>query len=46
MDLINCSAYVGLVSSTRCYGNCGFGEAKVRHNFLRIKDRSSDYIPK
>jgi hypothetical protein len=43
MDLINCAAYVGY--SYDGYGNCGFGEAKVRHNFTRIRNKS-DFVPR
>lgn len=42
MDLLMCAAFVGY--SWAGYGNCGFGEAKVRHSFVRIKE-ASDYIP-
>lgn len=43
MDLLNCAAYVGYSYSG--YQNCGYGEAKVRHNFTRIRV-PSDYIPR
>jgi hypothetical protein len=43
MDLLMCAAYVGY--SWAGYGNCGYGEATVRHGFLRIKEKS-DYVPR
>ncbi len=43
MDLLMCAAFTGY--SYAGYTNCGYGEAKVRHSFRRIKT-PSDYIPR
>lgn len=43
MDIYNCAAFGGY--SWAAFGNCGFGEAKVRHSFTRIKEKS-DFIPR
>lgn len=43
MDLLTCAAFVGYHQSG--YSHCGYGEAKVRHSFVRIKQKS-DFIPK
>ena len=43
MDIFTCSTFTG--NSLAGNGNCGFGEAKVRHSIVRIKD-DSDYVPR
>lgn len=43
MDLITCAYFVGV--SGDAYGHCGYGEAKVRHSFTRIAQKS-DYQPR
>ncbi|MCK6545664.1 zinc-dependent metalloprotease [Myxococcota bacterium] len=43
MDIYMCAAFTGY--SWTAFGQCGFGEAKVRHSFKRIKEKS-DYIPR
>ena len=42
-DVFTCAAFVGF--SAAGVGNCGFGEAKVRHSFLRITEES-DFQPR
>jgi hypothetical protein len=43
MDLFMCYAFTGY-SFTQVF-KCGFGEAKVRHSFVRIAE-PSDYVPR
>ena len=43
MDLLMCAQMVGY--SYPAYGNCGFGEAKIRHAFKRVTE-PSDFIPR
>ena len=42
-DVFTCAAFVGF--SLAGVGNCGFGEAKVRHSFLRVTE-ASDFLPR
>ncbi len=43
MDLFMCAAFGGY--SLAHYTNCGYGEAKVRHSFVRVKT-PSDFVPR
>lgn len=43
MDIYTCLGFLGW--STAAFGECGFGEAKLRHSFARIAT-PSDYIPR
>ncbi|MCB9653998.1 MAG: hypothetical protein H6729_07725 [Deltaproteobacteria bacterium] len=43
MDLYTCAAFGGY--SLAYYDRCGFGEAKVRYSFVRVKE-PSDYVPR
>ena len=43
MDLFMCAAFTGY--SWAGFGQCGFGEAKIRHSFVRITE-PSDFIPR
>lgn len=43
MDLLECAQFTGF--SIWGYGNCGFGEAKMRHSFVKV-DESNDYVPR
>ncbi|MFO0726179.1 MAG: M66 family metalloprotease [Myxococcota bacterium] len=43
MDLITCAWFVGVNGDA--YSHCGYGEAKVRHSFTRIAQKS-DYQPR
>ncbi len=43
MDLFMCAAFTGF--SFAGYGQCGFGEAKIRHSFVRVNE-PSDFIPR
>jgi hypothetical protein len=42
MDLWECASFVGFSSAG--FEGCGYGEAMVRHSFVRVKT-PSDYIP-
>lgn len=43
MDLLSCASWVGFAYFG--YTRCGFGEAQLRHAFLRVKE-ASDYVPR
>lgn len=43
MDIFMCASMAGF--SWAGFGNCGYGEAQVRHAFMRIEE-PSDYIPR
>lgn len=38
MDIITCASFTGF--SVAGFPNCGYGEAKVRHSFVRVKEPS------
>jgi len=43
MDLFMCAAFGGY--SLAHFPNCGYGEALVRHSFVRVQE-ASDYVPR
>lgn len=43
MDILTCASFSGYNFAS--YTACGYGEAQIRHAFLRIKEKS-DYIPR